>query len=237
VNIFNEEISKRLPGPERIYISLDRIMTNNPFSTLTNIAASSTTLEYVHTMSPGNMPPHKLILRAGSIVMLTRNLSLAEGLCNGTRLQVLRMFDEMLECRILTGPKAGKTTFINKSRFEHGMKKKDKGVAFSRLQFPIRLAFAMSINKAQGMLDLQLALTHQLPLGQTLARVGLGLITQQVFAHGWTTSPSLACARSMASGFSRSQKTSRLAQLRTWCGPSCWMIYQALQVCYTLLLS
>lgn len=36
---------------------------------------------------PSGMPPHVLNLKAGCIVMLVHNLSLRQGLCNGTRLK------------------------------------------------------------------------------------------------------------------------------------------------------
>jgi len=43
------------------------------------------------------------------------------------------------------------------------------GVKFERVQFPLRLGFAMTINKSQG---------------QTLGRVGICLNQGQVFSHG-----------------------------------------------------
>jgi len=116
---------------------------------LTSLAANSR-LEFVHTLRPGNLPPHKLELKVGAIVMLLRNISLSEGLCNGTRLQVTKMMPEMIECLILTGPMAGKKTHLWRVRFDHGKNEGDRGVMLERLQFPIRLCFAMTINKSQG---------------------------------------------------------------------------------------
>ncbi|XP_043478187.1 uncharacterized protein LOC122508733 [Leptopilina heterotoma] len=46
-------------------------------------------------------------LRANCIVMLLRNLSINEGLCNGTRMQVLELSNNLLRCRILTGDNLG----------------------------------------------------------------------------------------------------------------------------------
>jgi len=161
VKKLNEDINGRLPGEDIVYLSLDKILQSNPYAAMTHATANAR-LEYVNTLSPGNLPDHKLTLRIGSVVMLTRNLSLAEGLCNGTRLQVLRTFPQMLECLILTGPRAGRTTLIGKTKFEHGKLKKDTGIPFSRYQFPLRLSFAMTINKAQGEINIRpkLKLNH-----------------------------------------------------------------------------
>ena len=45
--------------------------------------------EYLNSLNPQNLPPHELHLRVNSIVMLIRNISIHEGLCNGTRLRIL----------------------------------------------------------------------------------------------------------------------------------------------------
>ncbi|XP_043474478.1 uncharacterized protein LOC122506401 [Leptopilina heterotoma] len=61
--------------------------------------------EYLNTLNPSNFPPYELRLRANCIVMLLRNLSINEGLCNGTRMQVLELSNNLLRCRVLTGDK------------------------------------------------------------------------------------------------------------------------------------
>ncbi|XP_043468036.1 ATP-dependent DNA helicase pif1-like [Leptopilina heterotoma] len=47
--------------------------------------------EYLETLNPTNLPSHELRLRVNTVVMLIRNLSINEGLCNGTRLQILEL--------------------------------------------------------------------------------------------------------------------------------------------------
>jgi ATP-dependent exoDNAse (exonuclease V) alpha subunit len=71
-----------------------------------------------------------------------------------------------LEVSIMSGPCLGETRLI----FPITLTSKDNDYAFivNRVQFPIRLAFAMTINKSQG---------------QSLARVGLDLRISP-FAHG-----------------------------------------------------
>lgn len=78
--------------------------------------------------------------------MLIRNMAVHRGLCNGTRLQIMKMTKEHLVCRVLTGPRKGQTEYIHKIRIEHG-KFKRGDMKFARKQFPVRLCFAMTVNK------------------------------------------------------------------------------------------
>ncbi|XP_044591401.1 ATP-dependent DNA helicase PIF1-like [Cotesia glomerata] len=122
-------------------------------------------VEYLHTINPPNFPPHKLRLRLYSVVMLVRNLSINEGLCNGTRLLIIEFGTTLLKCKILTGDKMGEIVFINRITLyiDH-----NNAFTFKRRQFPIRLAFAMTINKSQG---------------QTFESIGIDL-HKDVFNHG-----------------------------------------------------
>ncbi|CAM4834521.1 unnamed protein product [Rotaria magnacalcarata] len=91
------------------------------------------------------MPSHNLVLKVGSPIMLLRNLNAAR-LCNGTRLCVKHIMPHVIEATILTGCAKGEDVFIPRIP----MVPNDMPLQFKRLQFPVRLAFAMSINKAQG---------------------------------------------------------------------------------------
>jgi ATP-dependent exoDNAse (exonuclease V) alpha subunit len=112
------------------------------------------------------MPSHKLPLKIGAPMMLLRNLDPSAGLCNGTRLIVRRFTMRIIEAEIITGKGAGNVAFILRIKFIFD----NSGLpfTFARKQFPLRLAYAMTINKSQG---------------QTLFHVGLHL-TNDVFSHG-----------------------------------------------------
>jgi hypothetical protein len=80
-------------------------------------------------------------------------------MCNGTCLRILRASQRVLECEILAGKHAGNRVFIARIPLASSSTS-DLPFEFQRIQFPVRLAFAMTINKAQG---------------QTLKHVGLCL--------------------------------------------------------------
>jgi hypothetical protein len=160
----NDYILKKLEGIERVYKSNDTVDADSKDSH--SQYAADQCLESINHQIPSGMPPHVLKLKEGSSVMLIRNLDIQQGLCNGTRLQIVKMYDNFLKCRILTGSRdADETVLIPKVRFEYGKKEGELGVKWSRIQYPIRPAFAMTINKAQG---------------QTLKKMGLALIEEQV---------------------------------------------------------
>ncbi|QQP52990.1 ATP-dependent DNA helicase [Caligus rogercresseyi] len=58
------------------------------------------------------MPPHRLNLKVNAVVMLLRNLSLRQDLCNGTRLKVTHMHKNCIQASILTGANQGNEFLI-----------------------------------------------------------------------------------------------------------------------------
>ena len=187
VNAINQQILDRLPGEERVYTSEDTVGDTGPLGSLLPGAINNSMLENIWAQTPDNLPPHFLRLKVGAVVILTRNMNLAYGLCNGTRLQVVQLGNYGVRCRILTGPSrhVGKKIWLGRAKYQHGTKKSFRGTPFTRNQLPIRLAFAMTINKAQGTLALYSLNNDNLYYsGQTLNRMGLALHSQQVFSHG-----------------------------------------------------
>ena len=80
--------------------------------------------------------------------MLLRNLNIREGLCNGTRLIVMKLNTYSLEGEILSGKFKGKVVLIPRIKLLSNTKKIPFKLA--RLQIPVMPAFAMTINKSQG---------------------------------------------------------------------------------------
>lgn len=112
------------------------------------------------------MPPHRLLLKVGCVVMLIRNLAPARGLCNGTRL-IVDAIGKYITCRILSeGRHKGQTVYIPRIKLES--QNRELPITLRRVQYPLQVSFAMTINKSQG---------------QTLGTVGLYL-PRPVFGHG-----------------------------------------------------
>ena len=55
-------------------------------------------------------------MKVGVPIMLLRNIDKANGLCNGTRLQVEKLGKHAIQAKIITGTNAGKITLIPKMR-------------------------------------------------------------------------------------------------------------------------
>ncbi|XP_018568484.1 ATP-dependent DNA helicase PIF1-like [Anoplophora glabripennis] len=159
VNDVNKLIVGRLPGEAVSY-----------FSTDVYEAAEEDDLrvpqDLLNSITTTSLPPHELTLKVGTVVMLLNNLDIEQGLCNGTRLIVSTLGDHVLECRILTGERRGSVVWIPKVTMigRDNMLPKE----FKRTQYPMRVAYAMTVNKSQG---------------QTFSRVGVYL-KRPCFSHG-----------------------------------------------------
>jgi len=77
-----------------------------------------------------------------------RNLDPSLQLCNGTRLIIEKLGQKVLEAWIIIGRNIGQNVFI--PRVDLAPSIEDMPFAYKRRQFPIKLAFAMIINKSQG---------------------------------------------------------------------------------------
>lgn len=96
------------------------------------------------------MPPHVLELKKGVIVNLIKNLDVSAGLVNGTRLRVVSISRDLLVCDIISDfPNiAEKRVSLPRVRF---LKECSHALVMQRVQFPVRVAFACTINKSQGL--------------------------------------------------------------------------------------
>ncbi|XP_056841667.1 uncharacterized protein LOC130494865 [Raphanus sativus] len=112
------------------------------------------------------VPNHRLCLKVGAPVMMLRNLNQDLGLCNGTRMMVTRLGSRIVQAEIMTGTEVGEQVLI--PRIQLTPTDTIHPFTFNRRQFPIRLCYAMTINKSQG---------------QSLNNVALYL-PRPVFTHG-----------------------------------------------------
>nr|XP_012563644.2 ATP-dependent DNA helicase pif1-like [Hydra vulgaris] len=94
------------------------------------------------------MPPHFLKFKIGCIIMLLRNLDIKARLCNGTRMKVCALQNNYIDAEVLTGVSAGKRVFV--PRIQLAPSDSNLSFVLKRRQFPVRLAYSMTINKSQG---------------------------------------------------------------------------------------
>jgi len=164
VDNINAQLLKRMPGQTIEKLSTDSVV--DPAD------AGKCPVEVLNQISDTGLPPHKLRLKEGCPVMLLRNLDPQKGLCNGTRLQVKSISNHVLLCTYLDRARAGPAPpadgVILLPRICCRSGEDSSFIEFDRRQFPIRVCFAMTINKSQG---------------QSLGRVGVYL-NPEVFSHG-----------------------------------------------------
>ena len=155
VNNLNYKLLAKVPEEERIYKSFDKVMKDND--------ATKYPIEFLNSLDPPGVPSHTLKLKKNVPVMLLRNLN-PPMLCNGTRLQISKMHDNILEAKIISGEYKGEKVIIPRIP----ICPKGYPFEFKRIQFPVKVCFAMTINKSQG---------------NTLKKVGLAL-DNACFSHG-----------------------------------------------------
>lgn len=155
VENINFEILKSLQGESKTYYAVDSVINDNDTVVYPT--------EFLNSLQPSGMPQYRLILKPGIPIMMLRNLDPPK-LCNGTRLVIKALYNYVVEATILTGQWKGENVIIPRIPLISN----DSAIEFKRLQFPIKVAFAMTVNKAQG---------------QSFNVVGVNL-QQEVFSHG-----------------------------------------------------
>ena len=164
----NEEVLNLCPGEAVSYYSYDKVITDHADET------KDFPLEYLHSLTPAGLPSHHMKLKKGAVVVLLRNITLESKLCNGTRLIVKELYKNTILCGLLSdAPARGNALAISENDVfipRIPLRPSDSTSPFllERRAFPVRLAYAMTINKAQG---------------QTFEKVGIDL-TRPVFSHG-----------------------------------------------------
>ena len=103
--------------------------------------------EYWNKFYKPLLPPYKLRLKVGTPVMLIRNLDIP-CLYNGTRILLTEYGRYILKGNIIGGSFDGSEVVLYKIPLQSKDGNKYIPTPFTRKQFPIRPAFAMTINKS-----------------------------------------------------------------------------------------
>jgi hypothetical protein len=162
VDDINEAVLAKFPGNACTLLSADSVQTQDgavndyqPYPT-----------EYLNSLTASGLPLSKLTLKPGCPIMLLRNLDPAKGLCNGTRMILNQIRPRVLDCTVISGDPRFSGVLI--PRITLTPSNETLPIPLRRRQFPVRLAFSMTINKSQG---------------QSVKHVGLNLQTA-AFSHG-----------------------------------------------------
>ncbi|XP_017473960.1 PREDICTED: ATP-dependent DNA helicase PIF1-like [Rhagoletis zephyria] len=137
VDHLNITIQKQIIGPLHSFKSIDGVTNEDE--------ATNYPTDFLNSLDLPGLPPHYLQLKVGSVIIMLRNLNQPR-LCNGTRLLVRKLIDNVIHATIRKGKFEGEEVLIPRIP----MIPTDTPFDFKRIQFPIRLAFAMMINKSQG---------------------------------------------------------------------------------------
>ena len=193
----NDIILDRLQTAERTYNSTDNVLTEDPdeetaypVEFLNRLTQNGMSLHWLrlkvrklhyfqyittalyhssHTQENIKNSPDistLFVFQVGATIILLRNLNPRKGLCNGTRLIVLHLRPHVITAMIITSEHRGQRVMI--PRITLSSQDTEMPFNMTRRQFPVRLAYCLTINKAQG---------------QSLRYVGLYL-PQPVFTHG-----------------------------------------------------
>lgn len=155
VDEINYEVLQLLKEKQKVYYSIDRVIEDDD--------TINYPTEFLNTLTPSGLPPYKLILKKGAPVILLRNLN-PPMLCNGTRMIIKQMSSYVIETTIVSGTYEGQTVLVPRIP----LCTNGSDIQFKRLQFPIKLAYAITINKSQG---------------QSFNTTGVDL-REEVFGHG-----------------------------------------------------
>jgi ATP-dependent DNA helicase PIF1 len=148
VDEMNDYELDKLPAESLMFNSVDEFTSTETDSSGDIIPKRIERILYTKIMN-GNVS-QSLKFKIGAQIMLKINLSLADGLANGSRGVITDMFlsTEFAESWIEVKWVSGKVLKVSPNLYEFA--DESEQVAYSRIQIPLALAYSVSIHKSQG---------------------------------------------------------------------------------------
>ncbi len=118
------------------------------------------TPDFLALLTQNGVPPHKLLLKEGSVCLLMRNLSVRKCLVKNARVIVRRLHHRFVEIQVInnhTG-QLDETHCIPRIQFE--FTPSHSGWTVMHFQLPLRLAYATTFNGCVGLTLNHTVLTH-----------------------------------------------------------------------------
>jgi len=159
VNETNIEMVQKLPGELHTFKSVDTVDNDDQ--------RLEYPVDYLNLLNPSGLSEHELHLKVGAPVILLRNFNVKAGHCNGTRYIVKEIYKHRLELEKLDA-NGNEDDILQLPRISMRYDPDDQPLTMTRLQFPIKPAFAVTFHRSQG---------------QSVEKCGI-LLPRDVWTHG-----------------------------------------------------
>jgi hypothetical protein len=97
---------KRLNGVEKCFLSTNKVKCSDVAE------AMNFPFEFLQSLTPSGMPPHKLNLKIGAFMILLRNFNINNGLCNDTGMGIKNIMENIVDCEVISGGRIGERVYI-----------------------------------------------------------------------------------------------------------------------------
>jgi hypothetical protein len=119
VTDINVRILTRLIDETRVYDTINSIN----FNTIEKSNRSNIFIEFLRAQNPSGLPPARLELKIGTLIICLRNLFPRERLYNGTRIIISKLREYFIKIKIINGQFHGKNRVISRITLTADMEK------------------------------------------------------------------------------------------------------------------